>query len=234
MTLVKAFGLPTLTKTLQTLSLTYNRSLSTTSILGISVSPVILGQPSKKKSKVDPIAQRRKEEKRKNRLIKALRKMEKKERLPRPLSGDTYHPALNMIKEQEIRSRNNLEPLTEEMEDERIDINKEWSQYCARRHRNEIQQIDKVIYLQKAALEKLRQLDIDLYKLAIAPDNELIPFKAKGPLKTPPIPGYLQDGEYEDVTRKFEVQYANMEDFLKSVTQKQSRRARKKKDDEDD
>ena len=106
MTLVKAFGLPTLTKTLQTLSLTYNRSLSTTSILGISVSPIILGQPSKKKSKVDPIAQRRKEEKRKNRLIKALRKMEKKERLPRPLSGDTYHPALNMIKEQEIRSRN--------------------------------------------------------------------------------------------------------------------------------
>ena len=127
-----------------------------------------------------------------------------------------------------------MEPLTEEMEDERIDINKEWSQYCARRHRNEIQQIDKVIYLQKAALEKLRQLDIDLYKLAIAPDNDLIPFKAKGPLKTPPIPGYLQDGEYEDVTRKFEVQYANMEDFLKSVTQKQSRRARKKKDDDDD
>ena len=31
--------------------------------------------------------------------------MEKKERLPKPLSGDTIHPTQIMLKEREIRSR---------------------------------------------------------------------------------------------------------------------------------
>jgi SepF-like predicted cell division protein (DUF552 family) len=233
MTLVKAFGLPMLSKTLQTLSLTSKRALSTCSALEVSVSPVILGLPStKKKTKVDPIALRRKEEKRKLRLKKALKKMEKKERLPKPFSGDTVQPSQKMVKESEIRTREDLEPISEEIEDERIDIIKEYSRYCFRRNKKEIRQIDNAIILQKAALENLRQLDVNLYKLAIAPDDNLIPFKAKGPMNTPPIPGYLQDGEYENITRKFEVQYADMEQFLKDTILK--KKVRKKKKDDDD
>ena len=94
--------------------------------------------------------------------------------------------------------------MSEEIEDERIDTLKEWNKFASSRHRREIQQIDNVICLQKAALENLRQLDVDLYKLAIEPDSNLIPFKAKGPMNTPPIPGYLQDGEYENITRSIQ------------------------------
>ena len=126
-----------------------------------------------------------------------------------------------------------LTPITEEIEEERIEIIKEWGKFSSNRHRQEIQQIDKMLYSQKAALEKLRELDQNLYKMAIQIDNNLVPFNAKGPLNTPPIPEYMQDGEYEDVTRKYEVKYDNMEEFLKTII-KNTRAKKKKKTEEDD
>ena len=72
-----------------------------------------------------------------------------------------------------------MEPLTEEIEEERIDTMKEWNKFCSSRFRREIQQIDNVICLQKAALENLRQLDVDLYK-----QIELIKTRLVGKLYT--------------------------------------------------
>ena len=103
MALVKAYGFPMLTKTFQTLSLAPNRCLSTSSLLGVSVSPVILGMPTRSKRKVDPQEVRRKEERRKVRLTKALKKMGKKERLPKPLQE--VQPSQLLLKERERRTR---------------------------------------------------------------------------------------------------------------------------------
>ena len=103
MALVKAYGFPMLTKTFQTLSLAPNRCLSTSSLLGASVSPVMFAMPTKAKRKIDPQEVRRKEEKRKLRLRKALKKMAKKERLPKPLSE--VQPSQILLKESERRSR---------------------------------------------------------------------------------------------------------------------------------
>ena len=119
------------------------------------------------------------------------------------------------------------------MEEERLDTMIEWTQFCSRRALREIKQIDKVLYSQKAALDQLRLLDPRLYKLAIEPDSNLLPFKAKGPMNSPPIPDYIQDGEYEDVTKRYEIQYADMEGFLKGVLQKSRTKKKKKRDDED-
>jgi len=177
---------------------------------------------------------RKKEEKRKIRLKKALRKLGKKERLPKPLSSDSIEPPLHLLKQRDIRSRQDLTPITEEIEEERIEIVKEWSRFSKNRHRHEIQQIDRMLYSQKAALEKLRELDQNLYKMAIQIDNNLVPFNAKGPLSTPPIPEYIQDGEYEDVTRKYEVKYDNMETFLREVIKNTRAKRSKKKTDEDE
>ena len=127
-----------------------------------------------------------------------------------------------------------LTPITEEIEEERIEILKEWCKFSMIRHRNEIQQIDRMLYSQKAALEKLRELDQNLYKMAIQIDNNLVPFNAKGPLSTPPIPEYIQDGEYEDVTRKYEVKYDNMESFLREVIKNNRAKKKKKTADEDE
>lgn len=106
MALVKAFGLPALlTKTFQSLTLSQNRVLSTSTNLGISVTPVIFGMPTKRKKKADPMEVRKKEEKRKLRLKKALRKLGKKERLPKPLSSDSIEPPLHLLKQRDTRSR---------------------------------------------------------------------------------------------------------------------------------
>ena len=106
MALVKAFGLPALlTKTFQSLTLSQNRVLSTSTNLGISVTPVAFGMPTKRKKKADPMEIRKKEEKRKLRLKKALRKLGKKERLPKPLSSDSIEPPLHLLKQRDIRSR---------------------------------------------------------------------------------------------------------------------------------
>jgi len=177
---------------------------------------------------------RKKEEKRKLRLKKALRKLGKKERLPKPLSSDSVEPPLHLLKQKDIRSRKDLTPITEEIEEERIEILKEWCKFSSTRHRHEIQQIDRMLYSQKAALEKLRELDQNLYKMAIQIDNNLVPFNAKGPLSTPPIPEYIQDGEYEDVTRKYEVKYDNMESFLREVIKNNRAKKKKKTADEDE
>jgi hypothetical protein len=147
MALVKAFGLPALlTKTFQSLTLSQNRVLSTSTNLGISVTPVTFGLPTKRKKKADPIEVRRKEEKRKLRLKKALRKLGKKERLPKPLSRDSIEPPLHLLKQRDIRARQDLTPITEEIEEERIEIIKEWGKFSSNRHRQEIQQIDKMLY----------------------------------------------------------------------------------------
>ena len=49
------------------------------------LSPMILGLPPAKKKRVDPALDRSREEKKKKKLEKALRKMNKKDRIPRPI-----------------------------------------------------------------------------------------------------------------------------------------------------
>jgi hypothetical protein len=70
-----------------------------------------------------------------------------------------------------------------------------------------------------------------LYFQAIQPDNSLLPFRCFGPTRSPPIPGYLQDGSYEDVTKKYAVQYADMKTFMNQLLA--SKRKRKKSAEED-
>ena len=117
------------------------------------------------------------------------------------------------------------------MEDERIELKKEWSRFSMKRHRKEIRQIDTVIKAQKKALEDLKKVDYDLYKKAIEPDMSLLPFVAKGPTYTPVIQDYIQDGEYEDVTKQYAIQYADTKDTLEKLTRSTGRRRKKKKEE---
>ena len=126
-----------------------------------------------------------------------------------------------------------MSPLTEEMEEERLDTLVEWTQFTSQRSIREIKQIDRILYAQRDALDQLRILDPGLYKMAIETDSSLLPFKAKGPLNTPPIPDYMQDGEYEDITKQYSIQYADMEEFLKGVLSKGRKRKKKKSDDDE-
>ena len=119
------------------------------------------------------------------------------------------------------------------MEDERIELKKEWGHYCTARHMKEIQQIDRVIISQKAALEQLRLLDQDLYKHAVSIDSTFVPFKAKGPYHSLPIQDYIQDGEYENITKSYEVQYEDTKAFITGLLKKQGGRKKKKVEEEE-
>ena len=124
--------------------------------------------------------------------------------------------------------------VTEELEDERIDIVKDWARYSHARHIKELKEIDTVILAQKAALEELRLADQELYRKALEPDLSLVPFTGKGPCYTPVIPDYLQDGEHQDITKRFAVQYADMDAFMKDISKSTRKRKTKKNEEEED
>ena len=70
------------------------------------------------------------------------------------------------------------------------------------------------------------------------PDSNLIPFTAQGPYNTPAIPDYIQDGEYEDVTRKYEIQYAGdvneqLVQMMKQMAVSKRRNRKPKKEDDE-
>ena len=58
---------------------------------------------------------------------------------------------------------------------------------------------------QQNALDELKKENVSLYEAAIQFDPELIPMSFKGPVTTPPIENYIQDGEYKDTTQSFKV-----------------------------
>ena len=70
-----------------------------------------------------------------------------------------------------------------------------------------------------------------MYEHAISMDPDLIPFSFQGPVATPPIQDYLQDGEYKETTQTFKVIYEDTEAFLKTLLAKQ--RKKKKKTEEE-
>jgi len=184
------------------------------------------------KSKADPMVLKAREEKRQKRLRKALTKMERKDRLPKPLIENEL--PIEVRNELNARQRHEAESKTlSDVVERRELIMKDWSRFTGKRHRAEIANIDRMIVAQQKALEALRGENRELYLAAIQPDDSLVNYKALGPTRTPPIPEYLQDGDYLETTKKFEVKYDNMEEYLKHLVSKRKRK-KKVEDNEDD
>ena len=106
------------------------------------------------------------------------------------------------------------------------------NRYTIKRHSNELWHLDKVLKAQTVALEELRAENESLYDAAIQFDPGLLGMELRGPCASPPVPGYLQDGEYRDTTPTFKVIYEDTEAFMKNLLMR--RRTRKKKGGEED
>ena len=106
------------------------------------------------------------------------------------------------------------------------------TRYTITRHSNELWHLDKVLKAQTVALEELRAESKSLYDAAIQFDPGLLGTELRGPCATPPVPGYLQDGEYKDTTPTFKVIYEDTEAFMKNLLLR--RRTRKKRNDDED
>ena len=70
---------------------------------------------------------------------------------------------------------------------------------------------------QQNALDELKKENLSLYEAAIKFDPELIPMTFKGPVSTPPIENYIQDGEYKDTTQSFKVGFETTSAQLKKI-----------------
>ena len=146
---------------------------------------------------------------------------------------------------------------SEEEEEKRALLLKDWSRFCGIRHRQELLSIDRMMLSQQKALDELKAASPELYMRAIQVrgqhmvdpcsvahttlnralpqfDSALMPFSARGPTRTPaPEPGrHLVDGEYRDVTKQFMVQYADMKQFMNYLLSSGKRKKKKKEEEQ--
>jgi hypothetical protein len=139
-------------------------------------------------------------------------------------------PSVELIREAETRRKRTDIVVSDDVMNKRAVLVKEWNRFSGVRHISEIRQLDSVIMSQQEALDVLREENESLYFDAIQPDTTLIPFQCSGPTRTPAVPDHFIDGAYEDITKKFSVQYADMRQYM---TQLLSKPRKKKKVDDD-
>ncbi|XP_073819374.1 mitochondrial ribosomal protein L40 [Musca autumnalis] len=169
----------------------------------LHTSPVMWAEPLKKKKKLDPQIIKQREERRKKKLEKQIRRLEKNARQLKPI--EELEVPLTLIDEQKQRKRT-LPPLSEAELEKRIQLNKQWSRYKHEQKMNEYQIMDRIMQSQRKALEELRLESEELYQEAIQPDMTLLPVKIKGPVATPPISNYASpDGEYILESKKWDI-----------------------------
>lgn len=177
-------------------------NLHTSSDLLFRNTPILFAEPLKKKKKLDPAIVKQREERKRKKLEKQIRRLEKNARQLKPI--DELEVPLNLIDEKNVRTRH-LPVLTAEEQERRILLNKKWAAYKNQEKLSDYKLLDKLVNAQNKALEELRFESEELYQEAIQIDPALVPFKAVGPVSTPPIKSYESpDGDYTDISKKWE------------------------------
>lgn len=169
--------------------------------LQFGITNTLFAEPLKKKKKIDPAIIKQREERKRKKLEKFIRRLEKHSKQLKPISELEIPLCLKLEKEERTRK---LPPLSEEEEDRRILLQKEWARYKHRQYLDDIQTIDRFISSQNKALQELKAESEELYNEAIQIDLTFLPYLNRGPCHTSPIKNYdTPDGEYKDVTFKY-------------------------------
>ncbi|XP_012256281.2 39S ribosomal protein L40, mitochondrial [Athalia rosae] len=179
------------------------RHISTnTNPLFFQTTNILRAEPLKKKKRLDPAIIKQREEKRRKKLEKQIRKLEKVALQLKPI--DECEVPLKLIDGKEERIRKQL-ILNDEVIEERELLKKTWCAYKYHQQLSLVQMIDSVLSSQQKALDELRMESEELYMEAIQPDIDLLPYIAKGPVSTPPIKNYPSpDGEYENISKTWD------------------------------
>lgn len=196
------------------------RTISTASALLFRATPMLCAEPLKKKKRIDPQVLKNREDRRRKKLEKQIRRLEKNARQLKPI--DELEIPLVLIDEKRLveiylqckllliacvfsqRTRT-VENVTEAVLEQRALLEKRWARHKMHEKLEHYQIVDKLLLSQQKALQELRYESEELYQQAIQPDMELVPFKAVGPVSTPPIENYdMPDGEYLNVSKKWE------------------------------
>ncbi|CAH0400572.1 unnamed protein product [Chilo suppressalis] len=178
------------------------RLISTNTTLQFKMTEPLCAEPLKKKKKMDPAIIKAREDRRRKKLEKQIRRLQKNARQLKSI--DEMEVPLHILDEMGKRKRPPVK-LSSEVMEARALLQKEWTQYKREEYMNSVAQIDRIMAAQRRALDKLYEESEELYDEAIMPDLSLIPYSVRGPVATPPIKDYASpDGEFIDVSKKWD------------------------------
>ncbi|KAJ8391723.1 hypothetical protein AAFF_G00086730 [Aldrovandia affinis] len=164
------------------------------SVMTLKTSLPLRAEPTKKK-KIDP----KREQARKERLKKKLKKMEKV--APELIPIEDFVTPVKYSDELSVRM---LPQVPFEESERRALLLKEWSRYKLSQHKAEMAAIGQALQAQREALQELKLESEELYWAALRPDPVLFPFHHQGPSYTPPKDKYQPpEGKYSDITKVY-------------------------------
>ncbi|XP_017779837.1 PREDICTED: 39S ribosomal protein L40, mitochondrial [Nicrophorus vespilloides] len=192
MNFVSAFG---------RLSLGQVRGIATTPAKFIQTTPCLFAEPLKRKKRIDPSIVKARDDRKKKKIEKQIRKLEKNSRQMKPI--DECEAPIHLFDKDPQYVRPAVK-LSEEVLEGRILLEKSWAKYRRDQHLRDLQMLDRIAFSQQHALDELRKESEELYQEAIQVDFTLLPFNAVGPVNTPKIDDYeAPDGDYVDVSRQW-------------------------------
>lgn len=162
---------------------------------------ILLGEPLKKKKRLDPSIIRAREERKKRRLQKRIRQLEKHTNHLKPIFEiDT----LSQLLQKEKRTRHLAVSLSEEEIERRKLLEREWCSYKQDQWLKDVRVMKSIMLSQEIALKELKAVSKQLYKKAVEFDDSFVPYSVTGPVCTPAIKDFdSPDGEYIETTVKY-------------------------------
>ncbi|XP_026283938.1 39S ribosomal protein L40, mitochondrial [Frankliniella occidentalis] len=177
------------------------RNISLNTSLLIKPTQCLFAAPLKKRHKLDPGQIRAREEKRKRKLEKEIRRLQKFAQTLKPIEEMQLPLHIQDQREQRERETFSVSPIEEE---QRALLLKKWSHHCFKENLASMKLLDQLEYSQRMALDKLREESEELYQAALQVDDSLINISIKGPTVTPPIKDYdSPDGDYQNTSFKW-------------------------------
>ncbi|XP_076748674.1 mitochondrial ribosomal protein L40 [Xylocopa sonorina] len=165
------------------------------------ISEALLGEPLKRKKRLDPAIIRAREDRKKRKIEKRIRMLEKHAHHMKPVFE--IDGIIELLKNKDV-TRHLTEPLSKEEIDRRKSLEKEWVKYKQNEWLEDLRVIKSIMTSQERALKELKAVSTELYKKALEFDDSYLPYTTMGPVHTPPISNYdSPDGEYIDTTIKY-------------------------------
>lgn len=170
--------------------------------LDFRLNPVLFGEPLKKKRKIDPALLKKREDRIRGKIERALDRLGRFADKLKPI--DEFEVPRALMKEREARTRV-VEPLSFEESEKRAKLKREYSEWSTEMYRVDAAQIKRVHESQRRAMAELKAESEELYLKAVETDDAMLEMMSPILTSTPPIAGYeAPDGGHNDVTKTFE------------------------------
>lgn len=166
---------------------------------------MLMAEPMKKRKKADPALTKLRDERKRKRLWRDVKRLMRSQNQLKPL--DELEVPYSLVDEPQKYARPKAQ-ISDDLFCEREDLRQEWSIYKAKRHTQDLQMIERIEDAQEKALEELRLASPTLFDEAVKVDEAFLPFTVNATTLTPPIKDFdSPQGDYKDCTKTWESFY---------------------------